>query len=73
MVISDFGLSKLIGTNPNSPEKKNIFMQIFRGEGYTKADVYSYGIIAYEIVTGFPLYLDIPHDKDLAMKICNGS
>src|SRR6185369_12580218 len=28
--------------------------------------------IAYEIVTGFPPYPDIPHDKDLAMKICNG-
>ncbi|RHZ51152.1 hypothetical protein Glove_482g79 [Diversispora epigaea] len=24
------------------------------------------------MVTGFPPYPDIPHDKDLAMKICNG-
>ncbi|RHZ81466.1 hypothetical protein Glove_120g63 [Diversispora epigaea] len=36
------------------------------------ADVYSFGIIAYEIVKGFPPYPDIPRDKDLAMKICNG-
>ena len=78
--ISDFGLSKLIGANPNSPEKKNIFgvlpyiaPEVLSGEEYTKAaDVYSYGIIAYEIITGFPPYPDIPHDKDLAMKICNG-
>ena len=78
--ISDFGLSKLIGANPNSPEKKNIFgvlpyiaPEVLSGEEYTKAaDVYSFGIIAYEIVTGFPPYPDIPHDKDLAMKICNG-
>ncbi|RHZ85077.1 hypothetical protein Glove_71g115 [Diversispora epigaea] len=79
--ISDFGLSKLIGENPNNPEKKNIVgvlpyiaPEVLSGdEEYTKAaDVYSYGIIAYEIVTGIPPYPDIPHDKDLAMKICNG-
>ncbi|RHZ70945.1 hypothetical protein Glove_264g15 [Diversispora epigaea] len=79
--ISDFGLSKLIGENPNNPEKKNIFgvlpyiaPEVLSGdEEYTKAaDVYSYGIIAYEMVTGFPPYPDIPHDEDLAIKICNG-
>ncbi|RHZ83680.1 hypothetical protein Glove_88g25 [Diversispora epigaea] len=79
--ISDFGLSKLIGANPNNPEKKNIFgvlpyiaPEVLSGdEEYTKAaDVYSYGIIAYEMVTGFLPYPDIPHDKNLAMKICNG-
>ncbi|RHZ82821.1 hypothetical protein Glove_103g66 [Diversispora epigaea] len=78
--ISDFGLSKLIGINPNNPEKKNIFgvlpyiaPEVLSGEEYTKAaDVYSFGIIAYEMITGFPPYPDIPHDKDLAMKICNG-
>ncbi|RHZ88420.1 hypothetical protein Glove_23g130 [Diversispora epigaea] len=81
LYISDFGLSKLIGANPNNPEKKNIFgvlpyiaPEVLSGEKeYTKAaDVYSFGIIAYEIVTGFPPYPYIPHDKDLAMKICNG-
>ncbi|RHZ85126.1 hypothetical protein Glove_71g181 [Diversispora epigaea] len=75
--ISDFGLSKLIRANPNNPEKKNIFgvlpyiaPEVLSGdEEYTKAaDVYSYGIIAYEMITGF----DIPHDEDLAIKICNG-
>ncbi|RHZ75655.1 hypothetical protein Glove_212g233 [Diversispora epigaea] len=78
--ISDFGLSKLIGANLNNPEKKNIFgvlpyiaPEVLSGEEYTKAaDVYSFGIIAYEMITGFPPYPDIPHDKDLAMKICNG-
>ncbi|RHZ43257.1 hypothetical protein Glove_815540g2 [Diversispora epigaea] len=42
-------------------------------EEYTKAaDVYSFGTISYEIVAGFPPYPNIPHDKALAMKICNG-
>ncbi|RHZ89377.1 hypothetical protein Glove_15g20 [Diversispora epigaea] len=54
--ISDFGLSKLIGANPNNPEKKNIVgvlpyvsPEVLSGdEEYTKAaDVYSFGIIAY--------------------------
>ncbi|RHZ86277.1 hypothetical protein Glove_52g37 [Diversispora epigaea] len=79
--ISDFGLSKLIGANPNNPEKKNIFgvlpyiaPEVLSGEEeYTKAaDVYSFGIIAYEMITGFPPYPDIPHDEELALKICNG-
>ncbi|RHZ75199.1 hypothetical protein Glove_217g115 [Diversispora epigaea] len=56
MYISDFGLSKLIGANPNNPEKKNLFgvlpyiaPEVLSGdEEYTKAaDVYSFGIIAY--------------------------
>ncbi|RHZ79778.1 hypothetical protein Glove_141g54 [Diversispora epigaea] len=56
IMISDFGIKVLSGD-----------------EEYTKAvDVYSFGIIAYEMVTGFSPYPDIPHDKDLAMKICDG-
>ncbi|RHZ56979.1 hypothetical protein Glove_395g18 [Diversispora epigaea] len=79
LFISDFGLSKLIEENPNNPEKKifgvlpYIAPEVLCGKEYTKAaDVYSFGIIVYEIVTGFPPYPDIPHDSDLAIKICNG-
>ncbi|RHZ82559.1 hypothetical protein Glove_109g36 [Diversispora epigaea] len=80
LYISDFGLSKMVGQNPNNPEKKNIFgvlpymaPEILCEEKYTKAaDVYSFGIIAFKIITGFPPYHDIPHNSDLAIKICNG-
>ncbi|RHZ60289.1 hypothetical protein Glove_355g22 [Diversispora epigaea] len=49
-----------------------VYYYILSPEVYKAADVYSYGIIAYEIVTGCPPYPDISHDKGLAMKICNG-
>ncbi|POG64370.1 kinase-like domain-containing protein [Rhizophagus irregularis DAOM 181602=DAOM 197198] len=47
--------------------------EVLRGKEYTQqSDIYGFGIIAYEICTGFPPYYDIAHDEYLAMKICNG-
>ncbi|CAB4414817.1 unnamed protein product [Rhizophagus irregularis] len=47
--------------------------EVLRGKEYTqKSNIYGFGIIAYEIWTGFPPYYDIAHDDFLAMKICNG-
>src|SRR5438046_1003207 len=38
--------------------------EILRGQNYTKAsDVYSFGIIMYEVFSGLPPYHDISHDK----------
>ncbi|RHZ76600.1 hypothetical protein Glove_195g22 [Diversispora epigaea] len=65
--ISDFGLSKLIGANPNNSEKKNIFGVL----PYIAPELLMY-IHMELLLTGFPPYPDIPHDKDLALKICNG-
>uniref|UniRef100_U9TEN0 Protein kinase domain-containing protein n=1 Tax=Rhizophagus irregularis (strain DAOM 181602 / DAOM 197198 / MUCL 43194) TaxID=747089 RepID=U9TEN0_RHIID len=37
--------------------------EVLRGKEYTqKSDIYGFGIIAYEICTGFPPYYDIAHD-----------
>ncbi|RHZ79123.1 hypothetical protein Glove_151g85 [Diversispora epigaea] len=77
--ISDFGLSKIIELNAKTG-KRQIFgvlpyiaPEVLNGEEYTKAaDVYSFGIVAYEMVTGFAPYHDIPHNIDLAKGICNG-
>ncbi|POG61256.1 kinase-like domain-containing protein, partial [Rhizophagus irregularis DAOM 181602=DAOM 197198] len=47
--------------------------EVVRGKEYTKeSDIYSFGIIAYEVCTGFPPYHDIAHNQFLAIGICHG-
>ncbi|RHZ69990.1 hypothetical protein Glove_276g86 [Diversispora epigaea] len=78
--ISDFGLSKSIEKNVENPQKRTVFgvlpyiaPEVLCGEEYTKAaDVYSFAIITYEIITGLLPYPDVPHDEELALKICSG-
>ena len=68
--------NKLENTNNNN----NIYgvlpyiaPEILRGQNYTKAsDVYSFGIIMYEVICGLPPYHEVSHDENLAMKICLG-
>ncbi|RHZ80045.1 hypothetical protein Glove_139g189 [Diversispora epigaea] len=80
LYVTDFGLSKLIEKNVENPQKGNVFgvlpyiaPEVLGGKEYTKAaDVYSFAIIAYEMITGFRPYPDVPHDEELALKICNG-
>lgn len=82
LCIADFGLSKIVEQKDSetSVKKRNIFgvlpyiaPEVLCEEEYTKAaDIYSYAIIAYEIVTGFAPYYDMAHDMGLAIKICNG-
>ncbi|RHZ87728.1 hypothetical protein Glove_31g30 [Diversispora epigaea] len=75
--ISDFGLCKQ--ENQKSKTEKifgvlpYIAPEVLSGEEYTMAsDIYSFGIIAYELITGYPPYYKIPHNSDLALKICQG-
>ncbi|EXX54727.1 Cdc15p [Rhizophagus irregularis DAOM 197198w] len=47
--------------------------EILRGQSYTKAsDIYSLGIIMYELISGLPPYHDMSHNNNLAIKICQG-
>ncbi|POG69535.1 kinase-like domain-containing protein [Rhizophagus irregularis DAOM 181602=DAOM 197198] len=47
--------------------------EVLRGQNYIKAaDIYSFGIIMYEVISGLPPYHDVSHDKNLAIKICQG-
>ncbi|CAI2202152.1 10777_t:CDS:1, partial [Funneliformis geosporum] len=47
--------------------------EVLRGKTYTKAaDIYSFGMILYEIITELPPFNDMPYNEVLAMKICQG-
>jgi serine/threonine protein kinase len=75
--ITDMGLCK--PANYNALEN-NIYgvlpyiaPEILRGQNYTKAaDIYSFGIIMYEVISGLPPYYDLGHNKNLAINICQG-
>jgi serine/threonine protein kinase len=78
--ITDMGLCKPADYNPSKNAKNNVYgilpyiaPEILRGGSYTKAaDIYSFGIIMYEVISGLPPYHDLSHNENLAMKICQG-
>ncbi|GBB83746.1 hypothetical protein RclHR1_10410006 [Rhizophagus clarus] len=80
IAITDMGLCKPADYNQLKNAKNNVYgilpyiaPEILRGGNYTKAaDIYSLGIIIYEMISGFPPYYDLSHDNNLAIKICQG-
>ena len=74
--ITDLGLCKPV----NEQDEKKIHgvlpyvaPEVLRGKTYTQsADIYSFGILACEILSGLPPYHNLPHDEFLALKICQG-
>jgi serine/threonine protein kinase len=76
-LITDLGLCKPV--NEINKEEKifgvlpYVAPEILRSQPYTQAsDIYSFGIVAYEMLTGLPPYYNVAHDVDLAIKICSG-
>ena len=75
--ISDFGLSKPADQPTKSKEIYGVLPyiapEVLRGKPYTKAaDIYSFGIIMWEMTSGIPAFNNIPHDFDLSLRICEG-
>ncbi|EXX62915.1 kinase-like domain-containing protein [Rhizophagus irregularis DAOM 181602=DAOM 197198] len=78
--ITDMGLCKPADYNSSENSKNRIYgvlpyiaPEILRGQNYTKAaDIYSFGIIMYEVISGLFPYYDLSHDENLAIKICQG-
>ncbi|GET64735.1 kinase-like domain-containing protein [Rhizophagus irregularis DAOM 181602=DAOM 197198] len=79
-IITDMGLCKPADYKESESAKNKIYgvlpyisPEILRGQNYTKAsDIYSFGIIMYEVISGLPPYHDVSHDENLAIKICQG-
>src|ERR1051325_437072 len=77
LLISDLGLCKPV----NQANVKNdvygvlpyIAPEVLRGKPYTKAaDIYSFGIIMWEMTSGVPAFHDISHDFQLSLDVCKG-
>src|SRR5215469_370451 len=71
--ITDMGLCKPADYRKSENTKNSIYgnlpyiaPEILRGQSYTKAaDIYSFGIIMYEVISGLPPYHDISHNENL--------
>lgn len=75
--ITDLGLSKPVNETATDHTIYGLMPyvapEVLKGKSYTQAsDIYSLGIITYEILTGIPPYVEQAHDVNLALKICDG-
>jgi serine/threonine protein kinase len=78
-IISDLGMCQPVNNKDQSTEKgvygviPYMAPEVLRGCEYTKAaDIYSFGIVMNELLSEEIPYNDIPHDYNLAIKICEG-
>ncbi|GES73178.1 kinase-like domain-containing protein [Rhizophagus clarus] len=78
--ITDMGLCKPANYNELENAENNVYgvlaylaPEILRGEHYTQAsDIYSFGVIMYEVISELPPYYDTAHELCLALDICEG-
>ena len=77
-VISDFGMSRPADKNSNDENDKTLYgvipfvaPEVLRGEDYTKAaDIYGFGMIMWELLSGEPPFIDREYDQSLIIDIC---
>jgi len=74
--IADLGLCR-----PTNEENKSkiygvlpyVAPEVLQGNPYTqKSDIYSFGMVAYEVMSGLPPYHEYAYDSSLALRMCQG-
>jgi serine/threonine protein kinase len=76
-LITDLGLCKPVD-EINEGDKvfgvmPYVAPEVLRNQPYTQAsDIYSFGTVAYEMLSGLPPYYEVEHDLQLALAICQG-
>ncbi|RIA82838.1 kinase-like domain-containing protein [Glomus cerebriforme] len=77
--ITDLGMSKPAYSQPEEGKIYGVLPyvapEVLCGKKYIpESDIYSFGIIMYEVISGLSPYynINIPHDYYLAVKICQG-
>lgn len=73
--ISDLGLSRPADKPSKSGDVYGVIPyiapEVLNGGSYTKAsDIYSFGIIMWEMTSGVPAFSNVPPDFDLILNIC---
>jgi serine/threonine protein kinase len=77
-ITGDFGISKSAIESSNDDNEiygiiPYVAPEVLRGQKYTKAsDIYSFGMIMWELMTGRRPFWDKCHDSDLIIEICDG-
>jgi len=75
--LGDFGLSYPAGAPRDLTKRYGVLSyiapEVLRNEPYTKAsDIYSFGMILWEVCHGKPVYANVPFNIALALRICSG-
>jgi serine/threonine protein kinase len=75
--IGDFGLCKPANQSNTKKDTYGVLPymapEVLRGKPFTKAaDIYSLGIIMWELASGVPAFHNISHDFQLSLDICKG-